>query len=271
MRTWILLDCTYLCYRAHFSTGGLKNRGDPSGVIYGFLRDLNSLSMRFNSERFVFCFDHGKGLRKIAYPFYKAKRPTMEEEEKENLEKQMADLKLKHLTEIGYRNVFFQNGYEADDLIASVARDLQNSDEDESIIVSGDADMYQLLSENTIIYHPQKDSIVDASSFVKEYNIPAMNWSGVKTIGGCSSDNVPGLKGVGEKTAIQYFQGKLNEKPVYQTIKDFLQSKDGFASHALVHLPYPGTKVFDLMNDKVDKRKYRQLLSDYGITTLGGK
>lgn len=279
-RTWILLDTTYLCHRAYHSTGTLSYEGNPTGVIYGILRDIDILRKRFASERFVFCFDHGKGIREQRFPFYKEKRRADVSEEYEQkqeiLQPQVEKLKFEVLGRIGYRNIFMQNGYEADDIIASIIKSHITSNEDHFIIVTGDTDMYQLIRDSdasvkssVAVYHPRNDQWVTKKTVFDAYGIdPHVYWAGVKAVAGCSTDEVPGVAGVGEKTAAKYFAGKLNKSPKFKEIKKFLQSKEGFRNYQLVRLPFAGVKEFDLRDDERDERAYRKLLSEYGIKSL---
>lgn len=279
MRTWILIDATYICHRAFHSTGNLSFDEEPTGVIYGFLRDLENLRKRFASERLVFTWDHGKGLREQRYTFYKESRRKNNSEENvkkhEILQPQIEKLKTAIIPQIGYKNNFMQVGYEADDLIASIVQD-NRSCNDDFVIVTGDQDMYQLIQSpehasrsTAIVYHPREDRIVNHQSFFDEYGVQPKDWIKVKALAGCSSDEIPGLTGVGEKTAASYWSGHM--KPTHNkltAIKEFLKTKQAAQNLLLVRLPYKGVKEMDLRDDARDEKAYRKLLSSMGIQTL---
>jgi len=112
---WLVLDCNLLCYRAHFSTGQLSFDNNPTGVIYGFLRDINVLQTIHATKKIAFCFDKGKPKRKEILRTYKQgrrKERTPEEIETFNeLGIQINQLRDEILPEIGFRNVFGQSGY----------------------------------------------------------------------------------------------------------------------------------------------------------------
>src|SRR5262245_52442795 len=145
MKTWLILDGNYLCWRAHHSTGQLSYKGSPTGVIYGFLRDIETLQELHNTQRIVFCFDHSrKNLkRREIYQRYKAKRDEVnyspiEQQLYNEVRSQMQDLRTCILPGLGYNNVFTMKGFEADDPIASVVHSLGKKEE--AIIIASDTD-----------------------------------------------------------------------------------------------------------------------------------
>jgi len=281
MRTWLLLDSTYLSHRAYHSTGSLSFEGDPTGVIYGYLRDIDMLRKRFATERLVHCWDHGRGLREQKFPWYKESRRKNNSEENvkkhEIMQPQVEKLKMDYIGRLGYRNNFMQVGYEADDIIASIVESTlalhtsfssKEKIEDEIVIVTGDADMYQLIIHDQVrVYHPREDKIVNQTSFIKEYGVFPHSWSSVKTLAGCASDEVPGMKGVGIKTACKYFAGTSKE-PMRTAMKKFLQSKQATRNYMIVNLPFSGVKDFDLRDDNRNEKEYRRILSTCGIKSL---
>jgi DNA polymerase-1 len=272
-KTWLILDANYLCWRAHHTTGGLSWRGKPTGVIYGFLRDIKTFQDLFATEYTVFCFDYSRKhlLRKVDFPAYKANRDQTElsevqQEMFDDCHRQIRHLRNIILPELGYRNVLAVRGYEADDLIASVCGTL-NSTNNEQIIIGADHDLYQLLSPNTIIYNPTKGIATTQESFGKEYGVTPSQWVDVKAIAGCSSDNIPGIKGIGEKTAAKFINGTLPAKSKAHKLiitNNQVWKKNKF----LVKLPYPGTPTFKLRKDRVDEGKWKQLLNNLGIRSL---
>ncbi len=270
-RVWLILDATYLCHRAKHVFGELSYGGSATGVIYGFLKDLEYLEDFFQTKYVIFCWDYGKGIRKTMNKDYKKKRQeveyTEEEQQFENaFREQMKLLHTEYLRTIGYRNIFYQKGYEADDIIASVCQNLPKGDT--GYIVSADQDLYQLLSDNIAIYHPQKRKIITAELFEKEHGIKPEQWSSVKTLAGCISDNILGIPGVGDKTAIKFLTGQLKpESKIYNRIiseSQIVQERN----YPLVKLPLKGTKVFRLKKDKRNKKGYNEVIEKLGMKSL---
>lgn len=271
-KTWLILDATYLCWRAFYSTGVLSHGDVPTGVIYGFLRDILTFQEDHGTDRIVFCFDRGQLLRKRDYPGYKANRTKQFNEESLQsaiqVKEQIRRLRTELLPQLGFVNVFSKSGYEADDIIASVCLNLPKKDE--GIIVGADYDLYQLLTDRILMWHPTSKKATTAESFSKEYGITPTQWINVKAIAGCSSDNVIGIKGVGEKTAAKFLNGSLKpSSKAWQLISANNHVWD--SNRHLVKLPYAGCPVFPLQRDQIDRREWNKVLDSMGMKSLKGK
>lgn len=269
-RTWLILDGNYLCCRNFFAMGDLSHKDLPTAVLFGFFRDITTLVEQFATPHLAFCFDHGRGLREKTYPSYKAKRRSVEHTEEEcvrydALKQQVWQLKSDFLRYVGYRNVFYQKGYEADDMIASVVRNMHRKDE--AVIISADKDMWQLVSDRVSCYNPQSRKSVTLQSFYEEWGIQPPQWVDVKAIAGCGTDDVQGVDGVGEKTAAKYLQGKLTGKKA-DAIVEFNKSLVRMRNNSLIHLPYQGAMECKLEEDAVEVNKWTELMDDLGIRTL---
>ncbi len=272
-KKWLIIDCNYLCHRAKHSMGGLSYGNTPTGVIYGFLKTIIALQEQFRTKHIVFCWDSGTNKREEIFPAYKKKRKnrykdlTDEEIEFEKAFRfQMKKLRKVYLKKIGYRNIFCQKGYEGDDLIASIC--LHLSHKDEAIIISADQDLYQCIRFNTSFYNPQKGKILTLQGFKKKYGIIPDIWSLVKCYSGCTTDEIVGIKGVGEKTAIKYIRGELkNHLKIYQKIhkQKSIYSKKNYP---LVALPFEGTKIFELKKDKISKQGWKKVMEELGIKSI---
>jgi len=270
-RKWLILDCNYLCHRAKHVMGSLEFLDTATGVIYGFLRDVITLQERYNTKHIIFTWDYGRGIRQTINPEYKAKRRekefTEEELEFENaFRKQMDLLRTEYLKEIGFRNILFQKGYEADDVIASVCSNLPHGDY--GVIISADHDLFQLLSPTVCMYVPQSNKRMTKDGFIKEFNIKPKQWAKVKALAGCSSDNVIGIKGVGEKTAIKYMTNNLNPKTI--AYKKISKSKDELLKRnlPLVQLPFEGTNTFKLKKDIISKDGWKAVCERLGFDSI---
>lgn len=270
MKTWLLLDMNNLAYRAFYALGGLRFENKMTGVVFGILRDILKLQELYNTTLAVFCFDHGTPLRKQLFPGYKQSRMNKEESEeekkaREELRVQIANLKHKHLTGLGFRNVFFKDGLEADDIIASCCRTVVRKQED-AVLVSSDKDLYQLLCfAGVSIWNPHENKPVTANSFVARYGISPTWWPTVKAIAGCDSDDIPGVRGVGEITACKYITQRLKKtSSAYVAIK---RSK-WKGNLPLVTLPFPTTPDFELQEDKIDKEAWTRLADELGMKSI---
>ena len=273
-KPWLLLDVSNMAYRSMYAMRDLRYGNSATGAIYGVFRELVGLMELFGTAKCVWCFDAGCQVRKDLYDGYKSNRKQsldMSEEEKQfraDLRKQLELLRTKVLGSMGFKNICWQQDFEADDMIASICGDY--SEEKEFIIVSTDQDMYQLLSESVSIYNPMSRKSVTKESFENEYNIGVHNWAKVKAIAGCTSDSIPGIKGVGEVTAIKYLNGELSETTkAWENIHSQL---DLVARNLkLTRLPMPETLSFSLEKDKVSQEKWNEGVKSMGMNTLVGQ
>lgn len=277
---WLILDCNYLCHRAKHTTGYLKHHETPTGVIFGVLKTIQSLQNQFNTNRIVFCWDSKKSKRREFYPGYKANRltfrtPSDEITEEETIHwemeydfhRQMKKLRRRYLPMIGFRNIIFQQGYEADDHTAMACNTLRKH-EQKSVIVSSDHDMYQILYPKMVsMYSPSKRETITYTSFIQKYGIDPKEWANVLSIAGCSGDSVPGVKGVGEVTAIKYITKELTQG--CQAHLSIEASSDIIErTRMLVTLPFPGTQSFKKKKDDVTQSGWRQVAKLLGFRSM---
>lgn len=269
MKTWLLIDAHHLCYSSFFALGKLSYGEDATEVVYGFLSQIIHLQDIFQTDNVAFCFDYGKNLRLLQLPSYKANRRdrTAEEQEAYNdLQDQIKKLRREHLPNIGYRNIFFDKGYEADDVIASICRN-NIGKKNEAIIVSGDHDLYQLIRHNVSVYHPNQQRIVDRKAFCDQWGIEPSMWIDVKALAGCKGDNVEGIRGVGEKTAAKFLNGTLN--PNNKTFESIVRgNKIWKRNKPIVKLPYAGVSEFEFRKDRVTKKTWNKVVNSLGMRTL---
>ena len=201
----IIIDCSQICYQALYSSmGELTYRGVPVNVIFGFLKTILSIFKEYRSNNFVFCWDSKKSNRKVLFENYKkGRRKDLTSEERRILDEgftQFTALRMVVLPTMGFRNNFRKTGFEGDDIIASVTH---RTREDKVVICSSDHDMYQLLGSGIVMYDPKKRQVLDADWFGKRFTITPLQWANVLSIAGCPGDGVPGVPGVGIKTAIK--------------------------------------------------------------------
>lgn len=261
---WIVLDCNNLCHRAFYAIGDMSHKERPVGVLFGFFRDLLFFYEQQKCSNFVFCFDSGPSLRKTIYPKYKERFFT--EKEKEDRKKLYVQMELikKELSFLGFSNVFQYQGYEADDIIASISfEDIGNI-----LIVSSDRDLYQLLSPTTTIFNTTLGKKVTLQSFFQQWKIIPDQWPVAKAIAGDRSDTITGVKGVGEITAAKYLAGTLS-----RTTKAWGQinkTKDFWIKNLkLVRLPFKGCPNFiPKKQDPIGKERWNSVMQEYGLDSL---
>lgn len=270
MTTYLILDCNYLAHRAKHIFGDLSDKGSATGVVYGFLKDILFLEEMFDTNKFIFCWDSDSSKRQRIYPTYKAHRKRELDKDEQEFEyafrTQVSQLRDIYLEVIGYKNVFCQDGYESDDVIAQVCKTLQP--EDYAIIVTADQDLYQLIRKNISWYNPQTKVKMTRGGFIKKYGIKPKEWVKVKAIAGCHSDNIKGIEGVGEKTAIKYLKKELKSSTkAYKSIK---QGWDDtvLQNRPLVELPYKGTKPVKIVDDKLSQSGWDKVCKTLGMKSL---
>ncbi len=276
-KLWLIIDCNYLCHRAKHSTGGLSHGNTPTGIIYGFLKSIQALQDQFNTKHIIFCWDSKTSKRKDIFPKYKEKRidryKDMTKKEirlEKEFRQQMKLLRIRYLKLIGYNNNFVQPGYEGDDIMASITLNLKMNDE--AILVTSDKDMYQLISPKVSFFDPSKGKLFTYQGFMKKYQMPTYDWGSMKCLAGCTTDDVPGVKGVGEITAIKYIRMEL--KPTTKAYRRIV-SKKGLRieerNRELVVLPFAGVKNFKLRKDELSYPGWKNVMNQLGMKSLKDK
>ncbi len=208
-----LIDGSSYLYRAYFAirTPMSTSSGLQTKAIYGVTSMLLKVLREKQPEYIAVVWDaRGPTFRHKLYDQYKANRPPMPED----LAAQIPWVR-KVVDALGLPQLELQ-GYEADDIIAALARKCIDR---EVIVVSGDKDLLQLLNDNICIWDPMKDEVIDSDVFRERYGIEPWQWRDVLALAGDTSDNIPGIPGVGVKTAI-----KLIKK--YGSIKELLKNID---------------------------------------------
>lgn len=204
----LLLDSNSLMHRAYHALPNLKSsKGLYTGAIYGFLSILLRLIKEQKPTHIAAAFDlHGPTFRHEMFKDYKATRKPMDEE----LRQQVEPLK-ELITAMGIKIVSLQ-GYEGDDILGTLSKRF----DDECIIVTGDRDSFQLVSPTTKVFWTKKGvsdiEVYDEARLLQDgFTVP--QYIDYKALRGDTSDNVPGIPGVGEKTAKQLLEkyGSLDE------------------------------------------------------------
>ena len=201
----LLVDGHYYLYRSFFAIRGLKNsRGEPTNAIYGFVKALRKMLADVKPDRAAVVWDAGLPARRVELqPAYKQNRSSMPDD----LRPQEEWLQ-KNISLLGAQSVELPDT-EADDLIASYAIAARNAGA-EVVIATNDKDILQLVDDNIHIYSTNKTDIKEggfallgAAEVAEKWGVPAARIADVLALTGDSSDNIPGVPGIGGKTAVQ--------------------------------------------------------------------
>ncbi|RMD79623.1 MAG: DNA polymerase I [Gammaproteobacteria bacterium] len=197
----LLVDGSSFLYRAFHALPPLANsRGEPTGAVYGVLKMLDKLLAEHRPERVAVVFDApGRTFRDELYAPYKAHRPPMPEELAAQIEPLLEILRARGLP------VLVVEGVEADDVIGTLARRAA-AEGMEVLIATGDKDMAQLVGERVRLVNTQSERVLDARGVEERYGVPPALIPDYLALVGDSSDNIPGVPGVGPKTAARWLR-----------------------------------------------------------------
>ena len=219
MEKVVLVDGNNLLFRSYYATAYtgniMRNRdGFPTNGLYGFVNMINKIVAEENPKYMMVAFDIGKTFRHEKYKDYKGGR----RETPEDLKVQFPIAK-KILTAMGIKYLECE-GYEADDIIGTISSWCDKDPEYEALIVSSDKDLLQLISEETVVkLLKTKDYIMmDKATFIQTYGFEPIKMIDLKALMGDASDNIPGVKGIGEKTAIKLLTQYGSLDGIYENI-----------------------------------------------------
>jgi DNA polymerase I len=219
-KTIYLIDGTAYIYRAYHAIQHLSNsEGLPTQAAFGFSRMLIKLIRERNPEYLAMFFDaKGPTFRHRLYPDYKANRPAMPEDMAVQIPY------IKAITAGFNLQVIEREGYEADDMIGSVAR-LAREKGFEVVMVTGDKDFMQLVEDSVTLWDPMKDKTTDLSSIKEKYKLDPHQLIDVMGLWGDASDNVPGVPGIGEKTALDLIREFGSMESLYENLDKLAKPK----------------------------------------------
>ena len=219
MEKILLVDGNNLLFRSYYATAYngnfMKNsKGFPTNALFGFVNMINKIIEEEKPVYMMVAFDKGKTFRHEKYDFYKGGRGETPDE----LKMQFPIAK-ELLTNMGIKYYEIDN-YEADDIIGTFANYCDKDDNYDGTIISSDKDLLQLISNHVDIkLLKQKDYIrYNVDSFKENYGINPINIIDLKALMGDSSDNIPGVKGIGEKTALKLLQQYGTLDGIYENI-----------------------------------------------------
>src|SRR5881628_1678696 len=205
-----LVDCYALIYRAFFAMIArplTTKSGENTSAVWGITNFLLRLYENYHPEYIGWVHDRGVSFRQEQYPEYKATREKLSEELQQDFDRSLE--RVCQILDAFHIPVIAINGYEADDVVATLAdraakRDLQ------AVIVSGDKDFYQLIAPGIALLNPGRggpaaveEHWVDQTNAGERLGVPPERVVDYLALVGDTSDNVPGVKGVGDKTAVE--------------------------------------------------------------------
>lgn len=219
MKKIVLVDGNNLLFRSYYATAYTGNimrnkEGFPTNGVYGFVNMINKIISEEKPEYMMVAFDIGKTFRHEKYERYKDGR----RETPDDLKVQFPVAK-KILTAMGIKYLECA-GYEADDIIGTISMWCEKDPEYEALIVSSDKDLLQLISDETVVkLLKTKDYIwMDKKTFNDTYGFDPIHMIDLKALMGDSSDNIPGVKGIGEKGAIKLVSEYKTIDNIYENI-----------------------------------------------------
>ena len=212
----ILVDGSHYLYRAYYAMPNLQtSTGQPTGAIRGVVNMLLNLMHEYTQDPIAVVFDTPKPtFRHELYKEYKATRPAMQEEMVQQI-----DLTYEAIRKLGL-SVLMQDGYEADDIIGTLARRAEQSGR-KVLIISSDKDLAQLVNDNVVLLDSMFNRCLDRNGVMEKFNVAPEQIIDFLTLTGDTSDNIPGVDKVGPKTAAKW----LGE---YGSLENILEQKDQF-------------------------------------------
>jgi len=251
-KTVTIIDTFGFFFRSFYALPPLKSKdGFPTGLLKGFMDLIYSIGRDYTTDYLVFALDSsGPSFRKDIDSNYKANRS----EAPEDLLAQLP-IAIEWIKKMGFASLA-EVGYEADDIIATIATISANSGYKVRVI-SHDKDLYQLIDDTHItLFEPQKKSIIDSKKCIEKFGVLPKQFIDYQSIVGDSADNVPGVKGVGAKGAQKLLNEYNSLDNIYKNIdfimpkgiknKMILDRENAYLSKQLVTLVRDMYKSFDI-------------------------
>ncbi len=268
MKTITVIDTFAFFFRAYFALPPLKSKdGFPTGLLTGFINFIHQLQNSHMTDYIVFALDSKEeGFRKKIYSEYKANRPTPPEDLVAQLE-----VAISWIEKMGFKTLS-KAGYEADDIIATLMRIAK----EQGILgkmVSSDKDLYQLLDDKKIVlYDWVKKKEIGEEGCLAKFGVPPKYFIDFQALIGDSSDNIPGVPGIGPKTASKIINEFHTLEEVYENIdkigtprirKLLIENKDkAFLSRELVRLKQDVFDTLPLEEYRFEDKNYLSALVD---------
>ena len=220
-KTITVIDTFGFLFRSYFALPPLKSReGFPTGLLTGFINFISNIGKDFQTDYIVFALDaKGNTFRNELYDGYKAHRPDVPED----LLKQLP-IAISWIEQMGFKTAI-RTGFEADDIVASIAHDAKLKGL-EVRIVSHDKDLYQLIDDDTIyLFDPTKKVIINEEKCFEKYGVHPSQFTDYQSLLGDSADNIPGVKGIGAKTAEALIKEFGTLENIYENIENISKKR----------------------------------------------
>ena len=269
--TKLLVDSKNVAYHAYsWALKAYDGEDVQAAYFVCFWAKIKFAARRCRTTRIAFCWDSDNSLRSKLYPAYKAQRKVVDDPGRTEMFKTFDRTRDVVLPALGFKNNYLLDGFEADDIIAKLVE--QNKDKRMPLVIySTDSDLYQLLGNNVYMINARMASDYGrlkpftAASMHEKYGVTPADWPMVKAIAGCNSDNIPGVRGIGEKIASAYIRGEAKPMAVAKieasmdTIKETLR---------LVKLPFEGTPDLEFVPDALNYDAFMRMSAEIGAISL---
>ena len=272
-----LVDGNSYLYRAFYATPHLSNsKGMPTNAVYAFISMTKKLMTAESPDRLVIIFDSkAPSFREEISKAYKAQRPPMPD----NLSVQIPHVK-KVIEAMGIP-ILEMEGFEADDIIGTIVNGLKGHDDLETYIVTSDKDMIQLLSKTVFIYDSMKNQLIGEKEAEEKFGVKPSLMVDYLALCGDASDNIPGVPGIGDKTARELINSLGSIDAIYENIQEvkrpsvrekLLAGKDLAAMSrqlATIRLDVPvDVSLSSLENREQDLQELRRIYRELEFTSL---
>jgi len=268
LKTLTIIDTFGFFFRSYFALPPLKNSdGFPTGLLTGFINLVDGLRREHNTDYIVFALDSkGNTFRNEIYPEYKANRDAPPED----LVKQLP-IAIDWIREMGFAHLA-KEGFEADDIIATLAK--YGKEQGLNVrIVSHDKDLYQMIEDGKVVmYDSVKRKEITGQECFEKFGVYPKDFINFQAIIGDSSDNIPGVKGIGKVGASKLINKYFTLEAIYDDLencgtaniqKKLLESKENaFMSRELVTMKQDVFKDFDLESFAFEDKNYLSCLID---------
>ena len=221
MKKIVLIDGNNLVFRSYYATAysGVimrNSKGFPTNALYGFINMMNKIIREDKPEYILVAFDKGKTFRHSEYDEYKAGRSDTPDELK-----QQFPVAKDVLNAMGIKYFEIDN-YEADDIIGTLSSMAHIDPDFDCEIVSSDKDLLQLIEDDVVVRSPKNNDyiIYDRNTFKDKYEVEPIRMIDLKALMGDPSDNIPGVAGIGEKTAIKLIKEYDNIDNLYEHVDE---------------------------------------------------
>ena len=270
-----LVDGSSYIYRAYFAIRHLSSpKGFPTNALYGFTQMLLKVMKDRKPDHIAVVFDAArKTFRHDLYPEYKANRSAMPDD----LVPQIGPIK--EMVRAFSVPVIEMEGYEADDIIATIARECAGRGMD-TVVVTSDKDLMQIVTAQVTLLDTMKEKVSGVREVEERFGVGPDRVVDILGLAGDSSDNIPGVPGIGEKTAIKLIQefGSMDELlirsdevkgKVGEKLREFAEQARLSRQLATIDCSVPIACSYDKFAvSRPDNRRLGELFKEYGFTTL---